>query len=123
MSIPPATGLYLSQFDAGLIRQARELAELKNLDAKRAWLVANDRPEAASFASYDDATVNAMIMGTMQAVLTSLAAGYERELARVPESSPPPEGLVDRLLADPVTNPLGAQWDDVRNSVWDQLDA
>ncbi len=24
-------------------------------------------------------------------------------------------------LADPRLNPLGAVWDDVRNSVWDQL--
>lgn len=66
-------------FDADLIRQARELAAITHVDEKRAWLVANGRPDAERA---DWGSVNAMVAGAMQAVLSSLAAGYERELSR-----------------------------------------
>ena len=69
----------VTQFDARLIREARELAELNGTDAKRAWLIANDRPEAATMS---DSMVSGMIAGNMQYALTSLANGYERELQR-----------------------------------------
>jgi hypothetical protein len=69
----------VAEWDARIIREARELAALDTHQKRTAWLTANNRPEAAG-AGYT--TVNAMIMGTMQATLQSLAAGYEREINR-----------------------------------------
>lgn len=69
----------VTEFDARLIRTARELAALSGTDDKRAWLIANDRPEAATMG---DSMVSGMITGNMQYALISLANGYERELQR-----------------------------------------
>ena len=73
-------GTVVAGYDARLIREARELAGLYRYTDKRQWLIDHDRPEAEHAA---DETVNAMIMGNMQHVLSSLANGYERELAAV----------------------------------------
>lgn len=67
-------------YDARLIREARELAALRSFDDKVNWLAANGHPGAYA---YEDSTVHAIIAGNMQHVLSSLAAGYERELAAV----------------------------------------
>jgi len=73
------TNRIVADFDARLIRQARELAACHHVADKRAWLAANDRPEAVTA---DDATVNAAFTGAMAYALTVLANGYERELTR-----------------------------------------
>lgn len=73
------TRAVVDKFDAQLIRQARELAALHDAEGRRAWLLANGRPEASGA---DRDTVNAMAIGAMRHALNVLASGYERELAR-----------------------------------------
>jgi hypothetical protein len=67
------------KFDADLIADARALAELYNHETRAAYLTATGSTQAGD--DYD--IVRAMVTGRMQHDLSSLASGYERELASV----------------------------------------